>query len=569
MKRTPGSIFTALALVSLLFLQVFPASAAGRVSAPAAQALDPNPPTQTVRLLFIHHSTGENWLRDDYGGLGQALADNNYFVSDTNYGWGPDAIGDRTDIPNWPEWFASARTPTIMQAVFNESGQNSSYTRLSGPPAGGNTIIMFKSCFPNSALEGSPQDAPDPQGELTVGHAKYVYNQILPYFGSQPDRLFIVITAPPLSDGTYARNARAFNNWLVDDWLAENGYTLNNVAVFDFYNVLTAKQAHHWYKDGEIQHIVQNKNTTAYPSGDDHPNEAGSRKATDEFIPLLNIYYNRWAASSHVPQPTGSATATTGEVDTALATGAGETAEGAGGAVPLPPELVLSVDDFESGAGWEPDSDASTASTITCYADQGTGMDGSAALLIDFSITPGSWGTCALFFESPQDWSDGEMLAFQVHSADPGLPFSVAVYHGTQESRQTYSRYLTSSSVYTQGYVEYTARWDELLRPEWEENAGTAFTGTDQVLGLSFGLEGSGNTLYKGMIWIDNVTVKKFSGFVGPGQPVTQAEATPAEGAKGTGSPPFSKLPCLGGAMLPIFLLGFVVVTFRSRHPRS
>jgi hypothetical protein len=53
-----------------------------------------------MRLIFIHHSTGENWLRDDYGELGKALSENNYFVSDTNYGWGPEGIGDRTDIIN-------------------------------------------------------------------------------------------------------------------------------------------------------------------------------------------------------------------------------------------------------------------------------------------------------------------------------------------------------------------------------------------------------------------------------------------------------------------------------------
>jgi hypothetical protein len=46
-----------------------------------------NPPANPVRLIFIHHSTGENWLSDSNGGLGIALRDNNYFVSDTNYDW--------------------------------------------------------------------------------------------------------------------------------------------------------------------------------------------------------------------------------------------------------------------------------------------------------------------------------------------------------------------------------------------------------------------------------------------------------------------------------------------------
>ena len=55
---------------------------------PAADS--PAKPTSIVKLIFIHHSCGENWLQDGYGNLGIALGANNYFVSDTNYGWGPD-----------------------------------------------------------------------------------------------------------------------------------------------------------------------------------------------------------------------------------------------------------------------------------------------------------------------------------------------------------------------------------------------------------------------------------------------------------------------------------------------
>lgn len=79
-----------------------------------AAVSDPTaPPSSTVNLVFIHHSTGENWLNDDNGGLGLALLDNNYFVSDTNYGWGPDSIGDRTDIGNWWEWFREVKVQPI------------------------------------------------------------------------------------------------------------------------------------------------------------------------------------------------------------------------------------------------------------------------------------------------------------------------------------------------------------------------------------------------------------------------------------------------------------------------
>ena len=97
-----------------------------------------------------------------------------------------------------------------------------------------------------------------------------------------------------------AKNARAFNTWLVKDWLRENNYPFPNVAVFDFYNVLTGENNHHRYNQGTIEYITdQGKDTSAYPTNrsDDHPSAEGNRKATLEFVPLLNVYYHLWKGS--------------------------------------------------------------------------------------------------------------------------------------------------------------------------------------------------------------------------------------------------------------------------------
>jgi len=114
----------------------------------------------SVKLIFIHHSCGENWLADENGGLARELEKNHFFVSDTNYGWGLDSIGDRTDIINWPEWFVEERSAKILNALYKERGVHSPYRRKIGDPGGENEIIMFKSCFPNSNLEGNPKDPP-------------------------------------------------------------------------------------------------------------------------------------------------------------------------------------------------------------------------------------------------------------------------------------------------------------------------------------------------------------------------------------------------------------------------
>lgn len=301
---------------------------------PAALAqLDPDPPSVPVRLIFIHHSTGENWLSDDNdnaGHLGLALMGSNYFVSDTNYGWGPDGVGDRTDIGNWWEWFRGPGSSGYMTALYAESNQNCSYSRISSDPGGYNEIVMFKSCFPNSQLGGSPSDpvpsitdnplkGQDAYSEyMTVANAKGIYIDILNYFEAHQEKLFIIICAPPLrqndTDAEHAANARAFNNWLVQEYLSN--YQYHNVFVFDFYNVLTSNggssnvndlgaQAgnHHRYKDGEIEHqqTVSN-NFSSYPSGDSHPSSAGGQKASGEFPQLLNIAYHCWKGDGGCPQ---------------------------------------------------------------------------------------------------------------------------------------------------------------------------------------------------------------------------------------------------------------------------
>ncbi len=282
----------------------------------------PLAPESSMKLVFIHHSCGENWLADEDGGLGLALMENGYFVSDTNYGWGPacmscdgcfGAIGDCTDIPHWPEWFLGSSSDLVLRALYSEFEQHASYTRVTDPDSvRENEIILFKSCYPNSNLAGRPGDPPDNTSRLTVGGAKWIYIQLLEYFSSQPGKLFVAITAPPVTASDSWENpdnARAFNNWLVNDWLAD--YPLCNVAVFDFYNVLTSNAGsstvndvnietgnHHRWWNGSIQHIqTVNWNLAAYASGDSHPTQAGNRKATAEFVPLLNEIVRRWLSN--------------------------------------------------------------------------------------------------------------------------------------------------------------------------------------------------------------------------------------------------------------------------------
>ena len=121
----------------------------------APQADSTDPPVSPVKLVFIHHSCGSNWLATGNGGLGNELGANNYYVSDTSYGWGTDSIGSSTDIGHWWTWFRGPSSATYTQELYDTTSHYATYTRPMADPGGENEIVMFKSCYPNSKLGGS------------------------------------------------------------------------------------------------------------------------------------------------------------------------------------------------------------------------------------------------------------------------------------------------------------------------------------------------------------------------------------------------------------------------------
>lgn len=492
-----------------------------------------DPPEEPIKLIFIHHSTGGNWLADPSsnelgGGLGRALMENNYYVSATNYGWGPDSIGDATDIPNWLDWFRGGQSPVYLDALYNENGQNfgdfGSWPRLSKDPAGENRIIVFKSCFPNSDLEGNPNDPAAPEGWLSVSNAKYVYNEILKYFASRPDKLFVVITAPPLSSSPYSDNARAFNLWLVNDWLDENDYQLNNVAVFDFYNVLTGADHHHRIVNGQVEHTYKTShNLLYYPSGDDHPSREGNTKATEEFVPMLNAFYNRWKATAPDEAPPGEVPEVSGD--------------SASPGVPFTSGGMITG--FESGSPeWEIYSDEGGTTQLSCAPSPDLASEGGQALQMQFTIAEDGWATCAHYFDDLQDWSGSEGFLFMTRSAQPGAIMHVDIYAGSPENQESY--YTTLETSGSGEWEQIVIPWQDFKRVDWEENAGAPFANTDRVMGLAFGFPGIGSPLNSGTIWVDDV---RLAGAEGGQLPAAEAtvespevnteEETPGEGESG------------------------------------
>lgn len=260
-------------------------------------------PAEPVHLLFIHHScggqllagqgdpAGDNCIYETHpngGGLRKLLQENNYIVHEASYG---SLIGDKTDICDW-----NAKFRDHMDKILVCGNQDEFFTDGTK-----NRIVMFKSCFPNNWIESDGAEPGNPDScDQAAANYKAAYRSLMNYFSKQPETLFVVLTAPALakpgagiksfiksiirprsSIGNVGRRARKFNNWLKDDkngWLKD--YELNNVVVFDYYDILTGSG---------------NSNWSMYPSGpsDSHPTSEGNSLAAREFVPFLNKALHR------------------------------------------------------------------------------------------------------------------------------------------------------------------------------------------------------------------------------------------------------------------------------------
>lgn len=307
-----------------------------------------------TKMIFIHHSVGGHWLEHDNGNLVKELNNNGIYVNDITYEWEPKkltagsltkakrklvgllkmdkngayGIGDRTDIGQMYDWFIGPDAEMIMRAVYNENsetdrfGNHANNKKLATLVQGKeNEIIVFKSCYPNTKFKGNPSDKANTDSNPprnfsadsefhTIANAKRTYNDILNYCKSRPDKFFVFVTPPPrLELPENGRIARGFATWLNNDWLKESSYQLNNVMVFDLYNVLTSGLGsgksdlletggnHHRIWEGKEQHVIAVDNhLLVYPRkpGDNHPSSVGLQKATAEFVPLLLEKYRQW-----------------------------------------------------------------------------------------------------------------------------------------------------------------------------------------------------------------------------------------------------------------------------------
>lgn len=178
-----------------------------------------------TNAIFLHHSTGRNLIRQ--GEVRERLTEAGFQFWDHDYNYEglirPD--GTRTGysygIPN------DNTNPDGFARLFAQRVYGFPLNAFSGLMQ--HEVIAFKSCFPASRITSDEQ----------LAEYKAYYLNIREVMDQHRDRIFIVVTPPPLNpaatDAETAARARAFANWLKsDEFLAGHP----NVFTFDFFDLL-------------------------------------------------------------------------------------------------------------------------------------------------------------------------------------------------------------------------------------------------------------------------------------------------------------------------------------------
>jgi hypothetical protein len=214
-------------------------------------------------IIFLHHSTGNNLI--EQGGLRELFSQAGYDFWDQSYndqglrdpqgkltGYAYPVPGDNTD-------------PDGLARIFHQRAYHLPVNVLSGLLQ--HDVIIIKSCF-----APANQITSDQQVEIF----KSYYLEIRDSMAQYPEKLFIILTTPPLNpvetNSQQARRARALAEWLKSPAFL-NGQS--NIVVYDLfaqlaendpaspeYNMLRKE-----YRDG----------------GDSHPNRA----ANQEIAPVI------------------------------------------------------------------------------------------------------------------------------------------------------------------------------------------------------------------------------------------------------------------------------------------
>lgn len=246
--------------------------AAARLWAALRMPVHAEPVTSDGRftnIIFLHHSTGRNLIQQgqvrslftargyqfwdhDYNHMGLTGPDGRLLPANYRI---PGGRGDGdTDVAGLAALFAQPVTDPPENA----------FSRLLQ-----HEVIIVKSCFPNSAIADDAQ----------LAQMQAWYLQMRDVMDTHPNRLFILLTSPPLhplaTHADEATRARSLADWLSS---AEFLGGHDNVVVFDLFALLADPQSH----------MLQTAYQQMPLAADSHPNALANETIGPLFVAFVD-----------------------------------------------------------------------------------------------------------------------------------------------------------------------------------------------------------------------------------------------------------------------------------------
>ncbi|MDC0584591.1 hypothetical protein OAO55_02550 [Bacteroidales bacterium] len=233
-----------------------------------------------VKIIFLHHSTGNNV----YGGKKEILSKiSKSFeeftvpkllaayneVNSTKYAITEQAFPKGNPYPwnNYPYDYYNIWVKNGDKDYYMEEPTLSTLTKEYD-------LIIFKHCFPSSAIKENDSISNIDSDKKTLGNYKLQYTALKEKMLTYPKTKFIVWTPAALVESHTkeedAMRANEFVNWMKNDWDQDG----DNIFVFDFRTLET---------EGGLYLKPENANS----SHDSHPNPIFCEKAADKFVDTI------------------------------------------------------------------------------------------------------------------------------------------------------------------------------------------------------------------------------------------------------------------------------------------
>ncbi len=219
-----------------------------------------------TNVFFLHHSVGMNLV--DQGNLRELFQQAGVDFWDQGYRYDGMRGPDGQDTGFWYPVPNDNTDPDGLARVLAQQPRGLPVNALSGLLQ--HEVIILKSCYPNSSIADAAQ----------MDALKALYVRMRNTMDRHPDRLFILLTTPPLNPAETrlenARYAREMSEWLLSEEF-QGGRA--NLRVFDFYSLLA--------ENDPASPEYGMLRATYRDGADSHPNAAANRAVAPQFAQFV------------------------------------------------------------------------------------------------------------------------------------------------------------------------------------------------------------------------------------------------------------------------------------------